>query len=143
MKITKDGFIWKVITFDVAKVIISSGALEVYALWEDGSETLINVDDYDEFINFAESGVDFGIEVGKIEVQQAKEVLTNQGYFTDNLWSVADVKGKFECDDETAQRVLKNAFNNDATYEQIWMSIDCAGESFDLVKVEEEIEEEE
>ena len=93
MKITKDGFIWKVITFDVAKVIISSGALEVYALWKDGSETLINVDDYDEFINFAESGVDFGIEVGKIEVEQAKEIITNSGRGL-VTYSIADFEGR-------------------------------------------------
>ena len=135
MKITKDGFIWKVITFDEAKVICSSGALEVFALWENDVETLI--ENYEDINNFAEAGAGFGIEVGTVTDNQAKEVLENKGYFTDNLWCVADVKGKFECDDETAQRVLKNAFNNDATYEQIWMSIDCAGESFDLVRVEE------
>lgn len=135
MKITKDGFIWKVITFDEAKVICSSGALEVFALWENDVETLI--ENYEDINNFAEAGAEFGIEVGTITDNQAKEVLENKGYFTDNLWCVADAKGKFECDDETAQRVLKNAFNNDATYEQIWMSIDCAGESFDLVRVEE------
>ena len=135
MKITKDGFIWKVITFDEAKVICSSGALEVFALWENDVETLI--ENYEDINNFAEAGAEFGIEVGTITDNQAKEVLENKGYFTDNLWCVADVKGKFECDDETVQRVLKNAFNNDATYEQIWMSIDCAGESFDLVRVEE------
>ena len=135
MKITKDGFIWKLIDFNEAKVIVSSGALEVFALWENDVETLI--ENYEDIINFAEAGAEFGIEVGTITDNQAKEVLENKGYFTDNLWCVADVKGKFECDDETAQRVLKNAFNNDATYEQIWMSIDCAGESFDLVRVEE------
>ena len=93
MKITKDGFIWKVITFDVAKVIISSGALEVYALLKDGSETLINVDDYDEFINFAESGADFGIEVGKIEVEQAKEIIVNSGRGL-VTYSIADFEGR-------------------------------------------------
>ena len=138
MKITKDGFIWKEIPSDTAKEIWNSGIFSLYVLHSDDAETLIETDE--QFFDAIENDLFIGIEVGKIEVQQAKEVLTNQGYFTDNLWSVADVKGKFECDDETAQRVLKNAFNNDATYEQIWMSIDCAGESFDLVKVEEEIE---
>lgn len=72
----------------------------------------------------------------KTEEQRAKEYLTSKGYFTDNLWSVDDVKGKFNCTDEEAQEVLENAFANEATYDQIWMSIDCAGESLNLTKLD-------
>jgi frataxin-like iron-binding protein CyaY len=58
--------------------------------------------------------------------------LKSKGYYTDNLWQIDDVKGKFECDDDEAQEVLDNAFNNEATYDQIWLSIEYAGEHFGL-----------
>ena len=65
-----------------------------------------------------------------------KEYLTSKGYFTDNLWQVDDVKGKFDCTDEEAQEVLENAFKNEATCDQIWMSIDYAGEALNLNKLD-------
>lgn len=74
----------------------------------------------------------------KSDEQMARELLESKGLFTQNLWSIEDVKGKFECTDEQAHEVLITAFANDATYEQIWMSIDYAGESMNLNKVKEE-----
>lgn len=66
----------------------------------------------------------------------ARELLESLGYFVGNLWQVADVQGKFNCTDEEAQEVLENAFENDATYEQIWMSIDYAAENLGLEEIE-------
>jgi len=71
-------------------------------------------------------------------IEQAKQTLREAGYYVDSLWQIADVKGKFECTDEQAQEVLENAFSNGATYEQIWMSIDYAGESLGLETLETE-----
>ncbi len=42
----------------------------------------------------------------EIAIANAKLVLKQAGYFVDNLWHVDDVKDKFECDDESAQKVL-------------------------------------
>lgn len=66
------------------------------------------------------------------QIEQAKQVLRNAGYYVDSLWQIADVKGKFECTDEQAQDVLEIAFSNDATYSQIWESIDDAAKELGL-----------
>lgn len=57
------------------------------------------------------------------EVENAKKILKVNGYFTDNLWCVQDVKDAFECTDEQAQSVLDDALTNEATMEQIQFSI--------------------
>lgn len=59
-------------------------------------------------------------------IEQAKELLKNYGYFTDNLWHVDDVLTRFDCDEDTAQSILNDALTNDATFEQVWLAIDCA-----------------
>jgi len=56
-------------------------------------------------------------------VEEAKAYLTEQGFYTGNLWSVQDVKDNYECDDDEAQDILDEALQNDATMEQIWNSI--------------------
>jgi hypothetical protein len=71
-----------------------------------------------------------------LQIQKAKQLLKDNGYFVDNLWQVDDVKEKFECDDDTAQEVLNNALTNDATMEQIWLSIYIFGETENLVRKE-------
>lgn len=59
------------------------------------------------------------------KIEQAKQTLRDAGYFIDNLWCVDDVKGKYKCaDDEVAQGILEKALTNEATMEQIWLSID-------------------
>lgn len=62
------------------------------------------------------------------EIEAAKAFLKANGYFTDNLWCVDDVKGKFNCNDEEAQGVLNQSLTNDATMEQIWLSIGIFGD---------------
>ena len=63
-----------------------------------------------------------------IRIEQAKTVLKNAGYFVDNLWSVADVQGIFECSQEEAMTVLNRALTNEATMEQIWLAIYVDGD---------------
>jgi len=63
-----------------------------------------------------------------MNVEQAKAFLKSQGFFTDNLWHVEDVKSKFNCTDEEAQIVLEQSLTNEATMEQIWFSIREFGE---------------
>ena len=71
-------------------------------------------------------------------VERAKEILRNEGYFVDNIWHIEDVKGLEdapECiTDEECQEVLKNAFKNEATYDQIWMSINVALENSQVME---------
>jgi hypothetical protein len=66
-------------------------------------------------------------------IEQAKQVLRDNGYFVDNLWNVSDVQGMFECTDEEAQEVLLASMTNEQTMEQIWYSIDEFG-SMDNLK---------
>ena len=66
-------------------------------------------------------------------VEQAKEVLRQNGYFVDNLWHVDDVKLRYNCDDdEQAQEILNGALTNDATMEQIWFAIDMVAQDDNL-----------
>ena len=71
-------------------------------------------------------------------IEEAKAFLTENGFYTGNLWCVDDVQAKFECTDEEAQEVLDGALNNDATMEQIWFAIDFHGENDGLTKKEQE-----
>jgi hypothetical protein len=63
-----------------------------------------------------------------MNVEEAKAFLKSQGFFTDNLWHVDDVKSKFNCDDDEAQYILEQSLTNEATMEQIWFSIREFGE---------------
>jgi hypothetical protein len=63
-----------------------------------------------------------------MNVEEAKAFLKSQGFFTDNLWHVEDVKSKFNCDDDEAQYILEQSLTNEATMEQIWFSIREFGE---------------
>ena len=71
-------------------------------------------------------------------IENAKKVLKENGYFVDNLWHIDDVKSKFKCDDDVAQRILDQSLTNEATMEQIWFSIDEFGEMEGLVSVDGE-----
>ena len=58
-----EGFVWLVVT-DKAKEVWDSDLFELYALYPDGSESLI--DDIEDLQVCLEFGLDIGIEVGKI-----------------------------------------------------------------------------
>ena len=65
-----------------------------------------------------------------MNTHEAKQALREAGYFVDNLWHVDDVKNATEVSisTEQAMQVLSMALTNEATMEQIWMSIDMATE---------------
>jgi hypothetical protein len=71
------------------------------------------------------------------KIEEAKEVLRNAGYFTDNMWHVNDVKLRFNVtDDEDAQAILEKALTNDWIMEQIHYGISDAAqdEGYELIK---------
>lgn len=70
-----------------------------------------------------------------LTIEQAKQFLTDNGFYTDNLWCVNDVKHKYNCTDEQAQEILNSALTNDATMGQIWFAIDVAAEIHDVEKI--------
>jgi hypothetical protein len=71
------------------------------------------------------------------KIEEAKAILKQAGYYTDNLWHVDDVKSRFECDDSQAQKVLNSALTNEATMAQIWEAIHCAAEFDELPYIDD------
>ena len=66
-------------------------------------------------------------------IEQAKQVLRDNGYFVDNLWNVSDVQEVFQTDDtELCQKILLDSMTNECTMEQINFSIDTFGEMYNL-----------
>ena len=65
-----------------------------------------------------------------MNTHEAKQALREAGYFVDNLWHVDDVKNATEVSlsTEQAMQVLSMALTNDATMEQIFISIQMATE---------------
>jgi hypothetical protein len=71
-------------------------------------------------------------------IKQARQFLKEQGFFTDNLWCIDDVKLIFKCTDEQAQEVLEHSLTNEATIEQINFSIYEFGDMFGLTRLTDE-----
>ncbi len=64
MKVTDDGFVWKLIDRNKAEKILMLELFELYALYNDGSESLIlNFADLDDAFD---NGDKVGIEVGNL-----------------------------------------------------------------------------
>jgi uncharacterized protein YggE len=63
------------------------------------------------------------------EINKAKQVLREAGYYVDNLWSIQDVRDdNNELTDEQKMHALDMAFDNEATMEQIFYAIDVSVE---------------
>ena len=52
-------------------------------------------------------------------IEHAKQVLKDNGYYTDNLWHVNDVLNYHYCTDNKAQEILNKALTNGWITEQI------------------------
>jgi len=65
MKVTKDNFVWKIVT-DKSKDIFINKLFDLYILFYDDSESLINT--FQELNIALESGYNIGIEVGRLEI---------------------------------------------------------------------------
>lgn len=63
IKVTKDNFVFKIVTHK-AKEILASGLFELYVLYDDDTEGLI--EDLEDLNLALEEGRDIGIEVGQI-----------------------------------------------------------------------------
>lgn len=73
----------------------------------------------------------------EIAIVNAKLLLKQAGYFIDNLWRVEDVMIMYNVEDEqTAQFILYQALTNEATVEQIFLSIKMAAEDRGYKQVE-------
>jgi len=71
IRITEDGFIWKIVT-DEAKMLFINGTYELFALFDDGSESKLET--FQELYLAMEEGNPIGIEVGKLNIQQIPDL---------------------------------------------------------------------
>lgn len=60
-------------------------------------------------------------EEEELTIEKAKKFLRDNGYYTDTLWHIDDVKSVFDCDDHDAYEILDLVFY-DCTYtnQAIW-----------------------
>lgn len=72
-----------------------------------------------------------------MSVAEAKEVLRQNGYFTDNLWSINDVQSNWKCDEDTAQEVLYKALTNNWIVEQIFSAIGNVADDMEIERLED------
>lgn len=68
----------------------------------------------------------------QVDIENAFQVLRQNGYFVDNLWQTYDVTFNYDCTEEEAHRILYGALTNDATMEQIWFAISEEAEMMNL-----------
>lgn len=60
----------------------------------------------------------------EIEIQKAKDILREYGYYVDNLWHVKDVIDGFKCKDEDeAYSVLNEVMESEQTATNIFEQI--------------------
>ena len=67
-------------------------------------------------------------------IQEAKLFLEKQGYYTESLWCVRDVKQTYQCTDEDALTLLDKVFNSEWVTEQIFGVIDDIAQEMELIK---------
>ena len=72
-----------------------------------------------------------------MSVAEAKELLRQNGYFTDNLWSINDVQSNWKCDEDTAQEVLYKALTNNWIVEQIFSAIGNVADDMEIERLED------
>jgi len=117
MKKIVNDFIWLIVT-DKAKEIFNADLFQLYTLHDDGTEALIET--FEDLNKSLENGLDIGIEVGRIETNDAKAVLEHKGYFTRNLWHINDVRTHNETlTDEECMDVLNDVMTSPRIMEEI------------------------
>ena len=58
------------------------------------------------------------------EIQKAKQLLKNNGFYVNNLWHILDVQNDtFKCSDDLAYKILTDAIEQDGIFESIEDSI--------------------
>ena len=72
-----------------------------------------------------------------MNVEQAKKVLTDAGFYVGNLWSIQDVQDRYKCDDETAQDILHDALTNEYIAQEIFSQIVDFAECEGLEEIEQ------
>jgi len=71
-------------------------------------------------------------ETKAVQINFAKQLLRDNGYFVDNLWQTCDVTNNYDCTEEEAQEVLEKALNYESVYELVWEGISYEAEDMNL-----------
>ncbi len=64
------------------------------------------------------------IDLKEVSSNDLREELKLRGYYTDNLWQIADVQNNYDVDDDTAYEILDGALQLGWTVETIFSVID-------------------
>ena len=73
-----------------------------------------------------------------VDVMNAREVLKRNGYFTENLWQVADVQADYQCTEQEAQDLLYRALTNEDVMQSVWFAIRFEAEKMNLKNIQDE-----
>jgi len=82
----------------------------------------INVDNF----------IDVSAIIKQLDIESAKQLLRENGYFVDNLWQTCDITDVWDCTDEQAQELLYKALTSESTIEQIHIAINFMAEDMNL-----------
>lgn len=72
----------------------------------------------------------------RIDIENAKQVLRENGYFVDNLWQTCDVKNSYECTEQEAYNVLYEVFDTDNVQQEISEMIWHIAETMNLKQID-------
>lgn len=62
------------------------------------------------------------------EIEKAKQLLKEAGYYTDNLWHINDVNSEYICTPQQAMEVLEKVLNSDPIKQEINETINMVAE---------------
>jgi hypothetical protein len=65
-------------------------------------------------------------------IDEAKQILQNNGYFVANMWHISDAMEFYQCDEDTAQDILYKALTNEYVMQSVWDAIDYVAEDLNL-----------
>lgn len=125
MKVTKDLFVWKIISHQLAESIFEKDEMPVYVLHEDESETLI--ESWDQLREAYWEKSTLGIEVGQLDFHD----LAKKQDIIPVFWNRNDVIGTAHemevllTDDEIEQVCVRLERLHDATIGINWDVIKC------------------
>lgn len=77
------------------------------------------------------------MENKQTEIEQARAILKQHGYFVDNLWHIRDVKDRYDATDNEAYSILEKSLTNPSTIEGVFDSIEIFAEYQGLTKLDD------
>lgn len=108
IKVTSDGWVWKIV--QSPKELFSSGAISLYVLHEDDTESLVEC--IQDIESAEEHHLPIAISVGNPYTDNdMMRLLKSEGYCTDNLWHTIDVMMRYECTTDQAKMCLSWALD--------------------------------